>query len=85
MDCNIFIIEFYNKEGDKKTPSPHEWGVRGVESVADTFLIWAGRASRLFSSFEISTRAWETPIWFVRNRIEYVMFWSWLLCRKIAV
>ena len=38
MDCNIFIIEFYNKEGDKKTPSPHEWGVRGVESVADTFL-----------------------------------------------
>ena len=33
--------------------------------------IWAGRASRLFSSFEISTRAWETPIWFVRNRIEY--------------
>jgi len=24
MDCNIFIIEFYNKEGDKKTPSPHE-------------------------------------------------------------
>ena len=39
MDCNIFIIEFYNKEGDKKTPSPHEWGVRGVESVADTFLL----------------------------------------------
>ena len=22
MDCNIFIIEFYNKEGDKKTPFP---------------------------------------------------------------
>ena len=40
MDCNIFIIEFYNKEGDKKTPSPHEWGVRGVESVADTFLLY---------------------------------------------
>ena len=44
MDCNIFIIEFYNKEGDKKTPSPHEWGVRGVESVADTFFpsSWTG-------------------------------------------
>ena len=40
MDCNIFIIEFYNKEGDKKTPSPHEWGARGVESVEDTFLFW---------------------------------------------
>ena len=26
MDCNIFIIEFYNKERDKKTPSPHEEG-----------------------------------------------------------
>ena len=43
MDCNIFIIEFYNKERDKKTPSPHEWGVRGVESVADTFLCFENR------------------------------------------
>ena len=40
MDCNIFIIGFYNKEGHKKTPSPHEWGARGVESVEDTFLFW---------------------------------------------
>jgi len=40
MDCNIFIIEFYNKEGKKKPPPPQEGGVRGVESVADTFLLW---------------------------------------------
>ena len=37
MDCNIFIIEFYNKEGDKKTPSPHE---EGTEKVDYTVYIW---------------------------------------------
>ena len=43
MDCNIFIIEFYNKEGKRKTLSPHEWGARGVESVVDTFVLpWKG-------------------------------------------
>ena len=24
IDCNIFIIEFYNKERQRKPPSPHE-------------------------------------------------------------
>ena len=38
MDCKIFIIEFYNSKGKRKTPYPSRMRGRGVESVEDTFL-----------------------------------------------
>ena len=77
MDCNIFIIEFYNKEGDKKTPSPHEWGVRGVESVADTFLLYrkfVKQSEIVYNGQEIKNDMTKERMGWIRYDVVYEVF-----------